>query len=863
MILKLLKDKQANKIAVAFDMGKPTFRHELYSEYKANRVECPEDLKEQMPYFRKIVEALGLVCVEKEGFEADDIIATLALNLASEETPVMVVSGDKDLTQLVGPNITVWDAMRDILYNAEAVKEKFGVTPEQIRDYLALMGDSSDNVPGVRGIGPKTAQRLMEEFGDIEKMLEKAHTIQDVSGLRGAKGIQEKIESSIEQLRLSQQLISLDIKVPPFSEILDPHELTWHGPRHEVMEDLFTELEFGSLLNTARKVSDGRVSGNVDSEKFYSVVDCLSLQELADKLKKAKYFAFDTETSSLDPITCELIGASFSVKDDEAYFVGFSSFDPNAKLVGFDQFKEVFAPIFADPEIKKCGANIKFDIEVLLMKGIFVNGVEFDSMLAAHILNPDRRDYGLKSQTQKLLGETMVSYEQLSKEANSLQEVPFENLSKYACHDADATFRVCAKLSQTLNAPGNESIKRAYTEIEMPLVPVLVSMELAGIKVDAEYLAGLSDEFGGELEVLTAQIKALSGEEFNLNSPKQLGEVLFEKMKIPSKGIKKTQLGFSTNSNVLHKLQGEHEIIDLILEYRELHKLKSTYVDALPPLINTVTGRIHANFNQAIAATGRLSSNNPNLQNIPIKNARGRRIRQAFKAEQGNKFVIADYSQIELRILAHLSADKALSQAFVDGEDIHSRTAMELFAGDLFSNPKDLRRIAKTINFGIIYGMGAFRLAKELEISRQQAQAYIDQYFARYPNVQQYFDILRGKMEKDGYVETIFGRRRFKNDLDSSGRDPGYAERSLLNTPLQGSASEIIKKAMINLDLQLAKFNGDARIVLQVHDELIIETSDELLDQVHLLVVNAMESAVTLNVPLKVEARIRDNWGGE
>ena len=861
MILKLLKDKKANNIAVAFDMGKPTFRHELYSEYKANRIECPEDLKTQMPYFRKIVQALGLACVEKEGFEADDIIATIAQKLATDETPVMIVSGDKDLTQLVNKNIIVWDAMRDITYDEWAVKEKFGVNPEQIRDYLAIVGDSSDNVPGIKGLGPKAAQRLLEEYGNIEKLLENIKQVQTLSGLRGAKGIQEKIESSIEILRLSQQLVSLDNQVTPFSEITDHNQLSWSGPKSDELEALFTELEFNSMIESAHRVSNGRGLKELAKSKNYNLAP--NLTELAEKLSAAKSFAFDTETSSLDPISAELIGASFSVKDDEAYFVGFASHDPNAKLVSLEEFKKIFSPIFANPEIKKSGSNLKFDIEVLKAKGVEVKGVEFDSLLAAHILNPDRRDYGLKSLALKLLGEHMVSYKELAGEAESLLEVPYDRLANYACHDADAALKVSKKLQLLLSKPGNENLNRVFAEIEMPLVEVLADMELAGIKIDAEYLAALSEELGMELGVLTTKIQALAGEEFNLNSPKQLGEVLFEKMKIPSKGVKKTQLGFSTNSAVLEKLLPEHEIIALILEYRELHKLKSTYVDALPPMINPITGRIHANFNQAIAATGRLSSNDPNLQNIPIKNARGRKIREAFKAKEGSQFIIADYSQIELRILAHLSEDAALSKAFVDGEDIHSRTAHELFGADLFSDQKELRRIAKTINFGIIYGMGAFRLSKELEIPRNKAQEYIDQYFARYPKVQQYFDALRKQIETLGYVETLFGRRRFKNDIDAAGRDPSYAERALLNAPLQGSASEIIKKAMINLHQVLAKFGQDARIVSQVHDELIIEASENLLDQVYPLVISAMENAVELNVPLKVEARVRYNWGGQ
>ncbi len=865
MIMKLIKDKQASSIAVAFDTGKPTFRHEIYSEYKANRDECPEDLVPQMPYFRKIAKALGLVCYEKEGFEADDIIATLTVNLASEDNKVVIVSGDKDLTQLVNDNVVVWDAMRDINYNDQAVIDKFGVKPEQIRDYLSLIGDTSDNIPGVRGVGPKTAQRLIQEFGDIDKMIKNVDKIKDIEKLRGAKGVQAKIEGSIEQMRLSQSLIDLDYKVKPFNKVKDYNELTWEGPIHDELEILFNELEFNSILSKVNSVFKNSKKELKDKE--YKVLEKKDLKDLAKQIKAKGSFAFDTETSSLDPLSCHLIGVSFSLEEDKAYFVGFSSFDPSASLVDLEDFKKVFSKIFADKEIKKFGANIKFDIEVLEAKGIEVEGVDFDTMLAAHVLSPDKRDYGLKSLAYKHLGESMLTYDELVKnaesKASSLLELPFSRLSKYACHDADATLKVRNALKKELDKEEFSTALSLFTEIEMPLVPVLADIETAGIKIDTDYLDGLSKEFGTELEDLTKRIYAVVGEEFNINSPKQLSEVLFDKLGISTKGIKKNKTAYSTNSVTLEKLKGQHEIVDLILSYRAYYKLKSTYVDALPPLVSEETKRLHASFNQAITATGRLSSSNPNLQNIPIKSKNGRRIRNAFCAKEDSTFIIADYSQIELRILAHLSEDEALTRAFVTGEDIHSKTAQELFGADLFADKKELRRIAKTINFGIIYGMGAFRLARELEISRDQAQEYIDKYFARYPSVLDYFDRLRSDMDILGYVETLFGRRRYKQDIDSSGRDYGYSERSLLNAPIQGTAAEIIKKAMINLNQSLAKYSQNARMVLQVHDELIIETSKKLAEPVFALVVREMENAVKLSVPLKVEARVSQRWGGE
>ena len=694
MIMKLIKDKQASSIAVAFDTGKPTFRHKMYSEYKANRAECPEDLVPQMPYFRKIAKALGLVCYEKEGFEADDILATLAVNLASDDNKVVIVSGDKDLTQLVNDNVVVWDAMRDINYDHQGVVDKFGVRPDQVRDYLSLVGDASDNVPGVKGVGPKTAQRLIQEFESIDKMIVDVDKIKDLEKLRGAKGVQAKIESSIEQMRLSQDLIDLDSKVEPFNKILDFNDLTWHGPNQDELELLFHELEFSSILKTVNSIF--KKSKKELKDKKYKVLETKDLESIAKKIRKEGYFAFDTETSSLDPLTCDLIGVSISFKEDEAYFVGFASFDPSAVLVELEDFRKAFSGIFASEEIKKCGANIKFDLQVLNAQGFEVGGVDFDTMLAAHLISPDKRDYGLKSLAYKYIGESMISYEELTKDSDSLLEIPFEMLSKYACHDADATLKVRNALQKELNEDKYETVLNLFRSLEMPLVKALAKMEMAGIEVDTKYLNGLSDEFGAELDDLTKRIYSLVEEEFNINSPKQLSEVLFDKLGISTKGIKKNKTAYSTNSATLEKLKGSHEMIDLILEYRSFYKLKSTYVDALPPLVNEKTKRLHANFNQAITATGRLSSSNPNLQNIPIKSKNGRRIRKAFSAKKGSSFIIADYSQVELRILAHLSEDKALSNAFVNGEDIHSKTAQELFAGDLFSDKKELRRIAKT-----------------------------------------------------------------------------------------------------------------------------------------------------------------------
>lgn len=891
MMLKLLRDKKAEHIVVTFDTGEPTFRHDLYEAYKANRAECPADLVPQMPYFRKIVQALGIQSLEKVGVEADDIIATIALRVAPHQ-PVIVVSGDKDLLQLVGNGITVWDPMRDSTYSPAQVKEKLGVEPGQVRDYLALIGDTSDNVPGVRGIGPKTAQRLIEHFGTIDALCQNLQEIESLSGLRGAKGVREKIESSLELLRLSAELVSLDTAVEPFNKIETGEGFRWHGAVRELATPLLHELEFGTMLDAlpfgeARVGEDAAaaspaVSTETAPQKHYETITRQRFPSFVEQLRTVKRFAFDTETTSLDVLSAELVGISISWEPHTAFYLPLAgSFlkRPGADLWSVpaneqdyldpQQVRDSLGPIFADPDCKKVGVNVKFDIGVLSQQGYTVAGVDFDAMICSYVLNPDRRQHGLKALAERFLGEQMVSYQEMVGDAMDAGSVALEVIAPYACHDADASWSLAQVMDPQLGEPLSGSLKRrslrsVFEQIEMPLAPVLSRIERAGIKVDIPYLDTLGREFSAELELLEKRIHELAGRVFNINSPKQLGVVLFEELNLPTQGVRKNQSGYSTDAHVLSLLAPHHDIAVQLLEYRELHKLQTTYVDSLKRLQHPKTGRIHTSFNQTIAATGRLSSSDPNLQNIPIRNPRGRRIRKAFIAEAGSVLISADYSQIELRVLAHLSADKNLSEAFRSGADIHQRTAEEIFGADAArsaSEAKELRRVAKTINFGIVYGMGAFRLAGELGISRKQAQEYIDGYFARYPNVQRYFDGLREQIERDGFVETLFGRRRFAHELDTVGRDAGYAERSLLNAPIQGSAAEIIKAAMIELDRRLAGFGERARMVLQVHDELVVEVRAELHDELVEMVRDCMESAVSLDVPLRVDVRSGTSWG--
>lgn len=869
MLIKLLKDVSARHIAMAFDVGAPTFRHQMYEGYKANRGECPEDLVPQMPYFRKVADVLGIACLEKEGFEADDVLASVARRLASDKQRLVIVSGDKDLLQLVGPNISVWDAMRDLRYDSDLVKEKFGVLPEQVEDYLALTGDSSDNIPGVSGIGPKTASSLLQALGSIDRILENPEKIEEIKGLRGKAGVRRKIESAGETLRLSRELVKLDVGVEPFCKVESVEEYAWKGPDEVRVKELFTELSFASMMKDIPLPDGGKLNvdtnDSLERQKDYHLVTKESFNDFLRQLKAQGSFAFDTETSSLDVLTCTLLGISISWCDDEAWYLPlYSEVNPDLVLDP-ETVRDELNPIFSDPEVAKYGLNLKFDIGVIEENGYKVAGTLFDDMLASHILHPDRRRNGLKYLSRTMLKEPMASYEEVLGEAGSLAEVPLERVSRYACQDADASWKLKTELYNLLgpasDKPETSSLLRAFEEVEMPLVPVLSSMERSGIKVDIPFLSSLKERYEGELAILEARICELAGCQFNLNSPKQLAEVLFEGLGIPTKGIRKTKTGFSTDANVLNKLAPDYPIIAEILDYRELFKLKTTYVDSLINLVHPRTGRVHTSFNQAIAATGRLSSSEPNLQNIPIRTERGRKLRRAFIADEGKVLISADYSQIELRVLAHLSEDENLIRAFSEGEDIHTATARELFGGMFGEVDKEMRRAAKTINFGLIYGMSAFRLARQLAVSQKQAREYIENYFGRYPGVKQYFDRVVKGAESLGYAETLFGRRRYLKEIETAGRDAGYARRSLINAPVQGTAAEIVKIAMIKLYETFSRLSSRPRMVLQVHDELVIEVEKAEGKAIESVVVSEMESAVKLSVPLKVESRVCESWG--
>lgn len=880
MLLKLLNEADSQHVVVVFDAGKDTFRTELYSDYKANRKECPEDLVSQMPFFREISSALGLTILEKQGFEADDIIGTLVKRLALADIECVVVSGDKDLMQLVGDNISIWDTMRDHHYGPNEVKAKMGVGPERIVDLLGIMGDSSDNIPGLKGAGPKTAVQLIEKYGDIESIINSVKLISDDAEIRNRKKISQQIEADSDILRLSRKLAEIDINVPIELKVADRTQdgegcinmsllsisdeqlyqtLERRDPISDRLQSLIDKFEFSSLVKDFKIELPSSKSIVKENYSYKTVLD----RDFADwlvKLKQQESFAIDLETTSLDVLKAEIIGASFCWSEQEAFYIPLAHLNPASgeDQVSIDRFIEESRALLEDLEIKKIGQNIKYDIEVLSRYDVNVRGLYFDTMIAAYLINPDRRSYNLTALSKDYLGRDVIEFDEILNGAESFAHVPIINATRYACQDAHLAWVLCTKLGESIR---EMNLSEVFHSIEMPLVAVLKEMELKGIKLDTALLENLSLEFSTELENLKVQLHEMAGGEFNLNSPKQLADILFNKLGISQKGLKKTKTGVSTDSSVLEKLANEHPLPALILRYRTLHKLKSTYVDSLPTQISSVTKRLHTKFNQTQTGTGRLSSSEPNLQNIPIQTSEGSRIRQAFIAEEGKTFISADYSQIELRILAHISGDENLRSAFLEDQDIHSKTAREIMnLPEDEPITSDLRRIGKTINFGVIYGMSGFRLGRELGIPVSVANQYIDGYFNRYPKVQELFARLEQEALNKGYVTTIFGRRRIIGDLDTAGRDKGFAVRAAINAPMQGTAADLIKLAMIRIQSNIEERKLPISMLLQIHDELLFECSAGNIEEMRLFIVDIMEKVTELTVPLRVDTGVGKNW---
>ncbi len=882
MLLKLLSEAKSDHVVVIFDAGRETFRKDLYPEYKANREACPEDLLKQMPYFREIAQTLGMLILEEPGYEADDLIGTLVKRFESEDFETVIVTGDKDLMQLVNKRVTIWDTMRDRHFGPKEVKEKMGVGPAQIVELLGLMGDSSDNIPGLMGVGPKTAVQLIEKYGDVESVIQQAGAIKTDKGIRNRAKIAEQIELNPEILRLSRKLVEINTQAPlRFSlagkemsfDNVGAGEIAKYLQRSEIdpskLEGLFARLEFHSLLKEFKLSSPAKKSENVNS---YRAVFQSDFPGFVSELKKQKSFAFDLETTSLDVLVAKIVGVSFSWDKDGAFYVplGHANIPQGSAQVSHEEFFKALGPIFEDPEILKCGQNLKYDVGVLcqygfnygfnygLNCGFTVQGIAFDSMIASYLLNPDKGAHDLGVLARDFLQRHMQDYEEVAEGLADFSQVPVDAATRYSGDDANVAWNLKCVMEPLLK---ESQLERVFNELEMPLVALLSKMERTGIKLDVPFLAKYSGEIEGKLSKVKEQIFAAAGTEFNLNSPKQLSEILFVKLNLPTKGLKKTKTGVSTDQGVLEKLSGLHPLPALLLEHRLLYKLKSTYVDALPAQVSSATGRLHTRFNQTVTGTGRLSSSDPNLQNIPIQTPEGRKVREAFIAEEGKVLIAADYSQIELRILAHLSADPNLCRAFKEGEDIHTITAREILGlGSLLDITPEQRRVGKTINFGVIYGMGPYRLARDLQIPFNVANKYIEEYFERYSGVKRYFAEIEKRALEDGFVSTLFGRRRLVGSIDDSERDQGFVLRAALNAPIQGSAADIVKLAMIKVDRALVESGLKVRMLLQIHDELVFECARADLDAGMEIIVNQMENVVQLDVPLKVDAGSGSNW---
>lgn len=846
MLLKVIREKRPGYLAIAFDEKGPTIRHEEYAEYKAHRKPMPDDLIPQVPRIREMVDAFNIPVIVKTGYEADDIIGTLARRAVADGFNVVIVSGDKDLLQLVSDRVLMYDTMKDKVYGPSEVMERFGVPPAAMIDVMGLMGDASDNIPGVPGIGEKTAIALIKEYGTIENLLASAESITKPK-------LRESILENAELARLSRRLATVITDLP--LEV-DYRRFMTEEPDSAKLLSLLKEFEFSSLLKEVTPPAGG--AGESD---YRTVLTPDNFDELLRLLSESPAFAVDTETTSKDPMRAQLVGLSFSVKTGEGWYIPLAHDYEGCPLqLPIGQVLEQLRPLLESAEKKKVGQNIKYDYIVLKRAGINLAGIAFDTMVASYCLNPGRMSHGLDAIALEYLSYRMLTYAEVC--GSGTKQIPFSQVrvdfaTRYSAEDADITWRLGGLLAEGLK---ENDVSALFYDIEMPLVEVLSRMEMNGVKIDAGLLHDMSVELDGRMKELTGRIHALAGEEFNINSPKQLAEILFVKLKLPP--LKKTKTGYSTDVDVLQSLANQHELPADILEFRSLSKLKSTYVDVLPVMIHPETGRVHTSFNQTVTATGRLSSSEPNLQNIPIRTEIGRRIREAFIAEPGCLLLSADYSQIELRILAHLSKDPILIDSFLRDEDIHTRTAAEVFGIFPQMVTPEMRRQAKVVNFGILYGMSPHGLAQDLGIPQKEAKRYIDGYFARYPSVKFYLDSILRQGRETGYVTTMMGRRRAVPELLAANAVVRQAgERVAINTPIQGTAADLIKVAMINIHKRIFNERLQSRMILQVHDELVFEVPQPEIEPMKRLVREEMEEVVRLAVPVKVDLEVGLNWG--
>lgn len=873
---EVLQKEQPDLLAIGFDPAGHTFRHELFPEYKAQREATPEDIKKAVPIIKDLIKAYRIPILEVPGFEADDVIGTMAKTAVSKGYEVRMITPDKDYAQLVEPNLLMQrpghgNAPWEIL-GPQEVCEKYGLqSPLQVIDYLALMGDAADNIPGCPGVGPKTATTLLQQFGSCEDII--AHS----SELKGA--VRKKIEEHVDEIKLSKILTTIKTDVPLQ---YDFEQFKIEEPDKEALRQIFTELEFRSFLTKLDGPQKSSKSAPVelslfgsestedkgdDSERLFSRLENLSYEyklvdneteakELADFLLTNEIFSLDTETTSIEALDAKLVGLSFSTEDFRAWYVPVSRETEKAKKI-----LEIFRPVYENPKILKVGQNLKYDLTVLANYDIHLSGPLFDTMLAHYLIQPELR-HNMDYLAEIYLNYKTIHIEELigpkGRGQKNMGDLEPKDIYKYACEDADVTLRLMKPLAEELR---KNSLEEVFQNIEMPLMPVLARMERNGVVLDTETLKEVEHDFTARLQTLEKDIYELAGHEFTINSPRQVGEVLFGELKLSEK-VKKTKSGqYSTSEEVLRDLHSKHPIVQKILDYRGLKKLLSTYVEALPKLINPATGHIHTSFNQAVTATGRLSSSNPNLQNIPVRGEDGREIRKAFIPEEGEIFFSADYSQIELRIMAHLSGDEHMIEAFNAGHDVHAATAARIFHKDIKDISKDERRKAKTANFGIIYGISAFGLAERMDVSRTEAKELIDSYFEMYPKIKDYISKAVDTAREKGYIETEFGRRRYLPDINSRNAVVrGYAERNAVNAPIQGTAADIIKIAMIRVQQRLDAEGCKARMILQVHDELNFSVPTDEFDKVKRIVIEEMQGAYKMSVPLEADCGEGKNW---
>ena len=884
MLKSLISQVQPSHIAVVFDAKGKTFRDEMFEQYKSHRPPMPDDLRKQIQPLHDIIRALGIPLLVIEGVEADDVIGTLAVAASKANQKVLISTGDKDMAQLVDDNIMLINTMNNTLLDREAVIEKYGIPPELIIDYLALMGDSADNIPGVAGVGEKTALGLLQGIGSMAEIYANLDKVAELP-IRGAKKLGDKLLAEKEMADLSYRLATIKTDV---ALDITPEQLTLGASNNDQLTEYFGRYEFKRWLNEVMNGADSITNNNeqstkinhyqatpalaqdnsdealpaiqIDRSRYETLLTEADLNRWVEKLKQAKLFALDTETDNLDYMAANLVGISFALENGEAAYLPLQlDYLGAPKTLEKTTALSLLKPVLENPSIQKVGQNFKYDLTIFARNGIDVQGVAFDTMLESYVLNSTGR-HNMDDLAKRYLGHQTIRFEEIAgkgKNQLTFNQIPLEKAAEYAAEDADVTMKLQQVLWEKLSK--EPSLEKLFKEMELPLLGVLSRMERRGVLIDSDALFLQSNEIANRLSELEEQAYVLAGQPFNLASTKQLQEILFDKLGLPV--IQKTPKGApSTNEEVLEELAFSHELPKVLVEHRGLSKLKSTYTDKLPQMVNPQTGRVHTSYHQAVTATGRLSSSDPNLQNIPIRNEEGRRIRQAFIAREGFTVVAADYSQIELRIMAHLSQDQGLINAFTQGKDIHRSTAAEIFGVSLDEVTSEQRRNAKAINFGLIYGMSAFGLSRQLGIGRADAQSYMDLYFKRYPGVQTFMHDIREKAKAQGYVETLFGRRLYLPDINSSnGMRRKAAERVAINAPMQGTAADIIKRAMIQLDQKLQN-DPDIAMIMQVHDELVFEVRSEKVAFYSDLIKTQMESAADLVVPLIVDVGQGTNW---